>query len=330
MARTNDDDITWAYLRDWLVRELMIDAQWLVEGEQEFSWWPWFLRQRIAVTNLALLGNDPNQDLLIRVTATTDVFAYDDEKSGTSLVQGFNNFFPFGAWVWNDGVISMTSSLAVNRHCLDLLSQFRDACLVQAAHSHETVQHIHEGLRDRALVSAHPTSGLREAPDDLLSIYHDGRFRLETSPATVAAFRVGRERCAGILSDFGIERVAAGPTFDAYEMNGQIVSIGEEFESPTAMTFGPGLVVMVDVIPPGPKLPAEIVNSGNLVLAQSLTTSHLGVLMSNDGAPQFGSAIRTLLSYPYLAKLAHNPGDLGMSIVNAVLHASQAANALNR
>src|SRR5664279_2883842 len=142
MAGIGDDDITWGYLRDWLVRELMIDAEWLVDGEQEFSWWPWFLRQRIAVTNVALLGKEPNQDVLIRVTATIDVLAYDDEKSGTAVVQGFNNFFPFGAWVWNDGVISMTSSLAVNRHCLDLLPQFRDACLVQAAHSHETVRHI--------------------------------------------------------------------------------------------------------------------------------------------------------------------------------------------
>ena len=328
MAGTGDDDITWGYLRDWLVRELMIDAEWLVDGEQEFSWWPWFLRQRIAVTNVALLGKEPNQDVLIRVTATIDVLAYDDEKSGTAVVQGFNDFFPFGAWVWNDGVISMTSSLAVNRQCLDLLPQFRDACLVQAAHSHETVRHLSEELRELALVSAHPTSGLREAPDDLLSIYRDGQFHLETSAATVSAFRVGRERCAGILADFGIDRVVAGPTCDAYEVNGQMVSIGEEFDSPTASSFGPGLAVLVVALPPGPRVPAEIVNDGNLVLAHAPTTSHLGVLMSNEGAPQYGSAIRTLLSYPYLAKLAHNPADLGTSMVNAVLHAAQAAHAL--
>ena len=31
MAGTGDDDITWGYLRDWLVRELMIDAE-LIRG----------------------------------------------------------------------------------------------------------------------------------------------------------------------------------------------------------------------------------------------------------------------------------------------------------
>lgn len=285
MAGIAEDDVTWGYLRDWLVRELMIDPEWLVHGEQEFSWWPWFLRQRIAVTNSALLGDAPNQDALVRVTATMDVFAHEDEESGTSMVQGFNNFFPFGAWVWQNGVISMTSSLAVNRHCLDLLPQFRDACLVQASHSHEVIRQLPEELGELALVSERPTSGLRDRPDDLLSIYCGGQFHLDTSAATVSAFRVGRERCTGILAEFGIERVEVGPTYDTYDFDGQIVVIGEEFDSPTATSFGPSLSVVVPVFPPGPTLPADLVNTANLWLAQAPTTSHLGVLMSNEGAP---------------------------------------------
>ena len=78
----------------------------------------------------------PDQTILLE--ATTDVFYIpDDEELGADIATVLNEDFYFGSFSWSDDVLRVTSSLAWNRNCREMLMAFRQACLQQATRANQ-------------------------------------------------------------------------------------------------------------------------------------------------------------------------------------------------
>ncbi len=181
MPSADDGDyppVTWHEVREHLTRRLFIDDEWRVDHDQGFSWWPWFLRQDVAVAATDRGTGFDRPDALLRVTATTETVKVPDEASGLHLVAEANRTFPYGAFILRDRTVVATSSVALNPLCRGMLTAFHQAMFVQATVAHQIADAYVSEPGVEILASDHPRSGVRAEPDELLGIYVGDECRL--------------------------------------------------------------------------------------------------------------------------------------------------------
>ena len=314
--------VTWGEVQRHLIERLFIDEEWRVESEDCIEWWPWFLRQRIFVGSSGQWEDDP-EDNYVRVVAETFI-AFAPEELGLELALEANWECPIGAIVWENGAIKHRVALALNPQCRELLTLFHTQVLIQATLAHEFALAWAEELNLEIAMSAHPASGSRSEPDDLLSVYHGDwdpsqdivNMNLRIHTARPLMRRVMNSR--GWLDGYSAEDV------DFYNGSRFDLAIGEMPDSHVSEKFGSGLFVLVRVLEPGRVFTPHDANVANLILSEQEFTSFFGPVLAGPAAENFGSHMRMYLPYAYLAEKSHPVDGLSIAITNAALHCAAA------
>jgi hypothetical protein len=316
----NFPPVTWGEVREHLVTRLFMDTEWLTDSDESLTWWPWFLPQRIYVADSGVWQSD-HEDNFLHLVARTQI-AEVDEDLGLELCRIGNDEFALGAFVWDEGVLSVVSSLSLNPLCRGLLDWFHEAALAQVTAAHLVAQNLVDDDRVRLLFSAHPQSGFREQPDELLSIFA-GESRAN-DPAdhpgyddALAAARVVYQRrleARGWQPGFRNEEV------DFFAAERVEVAIGRTDDAPEAIRYGRGLVVWVRLTPPGILIDDASINNVHLALVEQPLTTLMGRLLRHETAPEGGTQLHCYLPSGFLAASRGQADILAVNIMNAVTH----------
>ena len=316
---------TWQIAREHLVGRLLIDEEWILDGDGELVWWPWFLPQRItSAVHHEQHGGGP-VDSWLHLRATTQVLRVADAEQGHAITEWANSAHPAGAFVWRDGIVELTSTAGIRSRDSGLLNHFHHACLIQTSLAHEIAQE----LADEEGVSIprhdHPRSGARQTPDELLSIYGD-HAPLPLAPALTTALAVARPLYRQRLLDLGFAEGWSNDEVDYVDApEGMDVAVGRLEGSEAERRWGTGLVVLARWMPPGWLPDPGVVNMLNDVLTSDPRATGLGWVAGGERAEQYGMHTRTYLGQALLAEHAARPEVLATAVVNAALHAFDAA-----
>jgi hypothetical protein len=320
-------------VQDHLVRHLQIDPEWSLLEDDRLTWWPWLLPQVISVTGQGTY-EEGSTDNLLRITATTEVCTVDDAEFGLSLAEEANEGFPFGAFIFSDGILRVTSSLALNPLCRPLLYQLRSAALIQTTLAHELAQQL-EGRSDSTpdvvvLGSAHPETGWRQEPDELLRIYGGDTFLTHEVPELAERLAEVRPYYRDQLLAVGFEAGFSDEEVDYFNGPGIDVAVGRRDDGPWSTRYGLGLVVYTRFLPPMEEgLTPEDVNMMNEIISNVDHFSQLGCVSGGEWPKRYGASLRTFLDHAFLASVRADGSEaLGTSIVNAVLHSCSTVRAL--
>ena len=317
----NFPPITWEEVREHLVQRLFIDDAWRVDGSQQFAWWPWFLRQEVAVT-----ATDPGlkpgrPDALTRITATTETLRVTDKALGLRIVAEANRKFPLGAFILQDDVVRATSSVALNPLCRGMLTALHQAALIQVIIAHEIANNYRDLPGVTVLESSHPQSGPRHQPDELLAIYSGETCSLPPVEGFCAYLSSARPIYRRILLDGGLEAGFTNDDVDFFDGDRLDIALGTIEGDPLERRFGPGLVVMTRFLSPGSQTPATEVNMMNQAISQIPEATQLGAVLGDERAIRYGLHTRTYLDHGFLASVRGNsPDRLAIEVVNAVYH----------
>ena len=141
--------------------------EWTVEGERGFTWWS----GRLATTVVAGPPTVLHGLSVVRVTTTTPLLRHVPEGAGVaSRLAAANAHAAIDGLVWDPGV--RTVALVSDTWChagnawLDPLVY--SAAGLQPAIGDATIDDLRGHLGGEVATSPHPTSGLREEPDDLV------------------------------------------------------------------------------------------------------------------------------------------------------------------
>ena len=325
---SDEPTTTWQVARDHLVGRLLMDEEWILDGDGELVWWPWFLPQRITSAvhherHDSAAGGPVDSWLHLR--ATTQVLRVADAEQGHAITEWANSSHPAGAFVWRDGMVELTSTVGVRSSGSGLLNRFHHACLIQASLAHEVALE----LADEEGVSIprhdHPRSGARRTPDELLSVYGD-RSPLPLADALPAALDAARPLYRQRLLDLGFAEGWSNDEVDCFNApEGMDVAVGRLEGSEAEQRWGTGLVVLARWMPLGWLPDPGVVNMLNDVLTSDPRSTGLGWVAGGERAEQYGMHTRTYLGEALLAEHAARPEDLANTVVNAVLHAFDSA-----
>jgi hypothetical protein len=155
---------------DFLFAAMKIDGAWSVREPRSFTWWGHRLAQRIWAEPV----RTSHDHHIVRIHAETAVIR--DVPDGREMRVGLaamNVFMHLGALTWSSETrrISLHSAAcfhAGNRQWLQPL--FLAAVGLQAADAHIKADGLARLLGGEPDVSAHPTSGVRGEPDDILNV----------------------------------------------------------------------------------------------------------------------------------------------------------------
>jgi hypothetical protein len=158
---------------DRIYEAMRIDAQWSIRQERGFTWWGHRLAQRVWAEP-PIFHVDA---YTVCLHAETDfIRCISPDIDPLPLVNLFNIFSSLSAFVWDHGQRSL--KLSSSAYFFDpgeltlLLPAFMCAVAIQAAEAHRMVDTLAECLQGEADVSAHPESGIRPEPDEMLAVVH--------------------------------------------------------------------------------------------------------------------------------------------------------------
>jgi hypothetical protein len=149
---------------------MQIDEAWSVREPRRFTWWGHRLAQRVwaepprASEGFEVSRVHAETDLLQRVSAQPDLL---------DRLAVLNRFASLSALVWDPQRwrLTLRCSVYVHRQSLPWVRQlFAAAVAIQAADAHIKVAELPRFLGGEPDVSAHPASGWRHQPDDMLEV----------------------------------------------------------------------------------------------------------------------------------------------------------------
>lgn len=159
---------------DFAYSALQVDAEWSVRSDRSFSWWPYDLKQTVAVdAPRSVLGVD-----VCKVTITTQVLQ-DVAASGRLFeILTMTNRLACGSSLVHDEDlrrVDLHACLYVNPENLAWTAQLGGfVAATQAAEAHMVANPLQEALSPismgRRASSRHPVAGLRPRPDDMLRV----------------------------------------------------------------------------------------------------------------------------------------------------------------
>ena len=322
-SRTSFPPVSWREVQDHFVQRLSIDAEWSALEDECLTWWPWFLAQQISVDSAGVFDDSSGENWM-RIR-TRIAIATAPEEVALKLVAQANMDYPFGVFMYEDGCIFLGSTLALNPQCRGLLILLHHQALIQAAVAHKFALD-HRDLEGFApCVSLHPSSGLRQVPDELLSIYGGEEFSLELKPDFDVLMTEARRLVTGIMTSHGWSHGYSADEVDFYSARGFDVAVAVIPGTDLEARFGPGLMVMTGAIPPGLTFTLEEANFANHDVSLLDGSSQLCGVVTGPGAQSFGSHFRAYLPYGFLAEVGSSPASLAINIFNAVSHMATAS-----
>lgn len=170
ISSTTFPPVTWHEIRDHLVNRLMIDDEWMVEGSDEITWWPWFLPQSIYVSSRVEMKTKELNEIGLRITVETFLGTAIDRDQALDAVADLMIDYPFGSLVvLDDNRVAALSSVFIYSLSKGMLTLLQEEALIQATMAAEIAQR----LESRGVISMsplpHPKSGVREIPDELVA-----------------------------------------------------------------------------------------------------------------------------------------------------------------
>ncbi|MCS6800406.1 MAG: hypothetical protein NZ773_00465 [Dehalococcoidia bacterium] len=154
---------------NYVYRRMRIDAEWCQWGERGFTWWGSLLSQTVwaeppqyridrEITRLHC-----RMPLLRNVKETPQLREMLDLANGTATLSALD-------WHAETGTIALHASVYAHTENVHWLQElFTNAVALQAAESSEIALVLLKVLGGELAVSAHPTSGIREIPDGMMS-----------------------------------------------------------------------------------------------------------------------------------------------------------------
>ena len=312
----------------------------MVEGEESITWWPSVLAQEIGVTHREVLDDGSRSDEMLKISVVTEVISTDDEEWALGAVIDANSKFPYGAYIYLDGRIIVHSSLALNPLNVPLLSLLHEAALVQAASALEFIQNLGNDVQGEVLISGHPDSGIREAPDELLLLYYGESCSLpiqEEAAIFSGAIRATRMAVKSRFEEDGKEIGFVADDVFFCNWPDMDIAIGELPDGDFYKKFGPGIDVKIRFLMPGYECPPSDINQMNAAVASFVTVSQLAPVLGDKNAVAYGINLGGYLGYAFLrGNSLINPNEFSeptvlvndVSVFNAIIHYVSAARGL--
>lgn len=315
--------ILWEEVSDHLVRRLFIDEEWMVWGDGQLSWWPWFLEQSFTLTSAGYVGNPSPVDRWLTATANVDI-ARVPEDVGLEMAAEVNRTFPLGAVVFDGQVLAMRSTLTLSSLNRNMLRWFHEAVLAQATVAHEVALFLQERGFE-ACESRHPRSGLRREADEMLGFFAGPQRSVPPGGDLIQKIEAARPRYLEDLVSLG------GLTLGWSNDEVDFVTLREEPLLDVAIAlptddadnarYGSGIRLIVRMLPPGRQFGLEALNNVNLDLLNWGPVTMMGNVRSDDLSEQWGSYYCTYLTSGALEEGSQaNERSLPVEVVNAVLH----------
>lgn len=168
-------------LVEHLFREMRIDEEWAVRRERGFTWWAGALAQRVwAEPAFEDFGVE-----LSRVHVQTDVLqGVRGEPEELERLGATTGFATMSGPLLGEGVVRSAASVFVHEGTLEMWKHLLTvAALLQVTEAHISVETMAELVGGAPAESAHPASGPRLIPDDMLNVIRDGFAPLGERPS---------------------------------------------------------------------------------------------------------------------------------------------------
>ena len=202
-----------------------------------------------------------------------------------------------------------------------MLTAFHQAALIQATVAHEVANNHRSTPGVTILSSAHPQSGPRREPDELLAIYSGDVCSLPPVEGFRTYLSAARPIYRQLLLDGGLDAGFTNDEVDFFDDDGLDIAVATIEGEPLERRFGPGLVVMTRFLSPGTQMPAAEVNMMNEDISQLAQATQLGPVLGDERALRYGLHTKTYLDQGFLASVRGNsPDRLATEIVNAIYH----------
>ena len=334
------EPVTWLEARDHLVRRLMMDQEWVAEAENQLTWWPTPLPMTIEVIESGVYPG--SSDNWLRIRASTPIGSM-EEVLGRELASEHAASFPVGAIVFRDGELSLQTTLLMNPRNRSLLSLFHNSLLIQAAESLRIAIELN-GLDDVGVnPSPHPVSGVRDGVDELVRIYAGDALNFAVDNDVLERYEAVRPMMRDVLVGLGYRPGFSNGEVDFFNLGfdaddpsdplGQGAfdfAVGFSPESDTDRRFGPSLVVMARVLPPGVAFTSTEASYANEDLADLSHASVLGYVSGPSAGPA-GSTLTGIIPHLALSEWSKLPPiSFTNTIVNAVIHIASSAQMFRR
>ena len=314
-----------------------MDAGWTVEGHGELTWWPSPLPMKIRVIGTGEFRNSGG--FWLRVEGTT-LIALVEESVGRQLANEYKTDYPVGALVYRDGGLHLTTICCFNAFNRSLLPWFHEALLIQAGVALDLVG---EWMSIDGLTVAsppHPLSGERSDVDELVTIYGGEEFRGEFNNSALERFNIIRPMLREHFVEGGFRPGFSSDDVDFFnlgfesddpsgplELGAFDFAIGLTQGTSKETKFGPGLIILARLLPPGVTFDDDQVTFANEALCDLPETGVFGYVSGPELTQ--GSGLWAMVPHFTLSEWSnHSPEAFRDSIVNAVWHVTAAAQVL--
>jgi hypothetical protein len=180
-----------------LFDQMQIDPEWSVRRERGFTWWGDQLAQRVWASSseqrcgIAVWQVHIETDLVKEVGLSPDPFP---------VLAELNRLASLSACLLDDGHIRLHASVSVTENNLPFAKELAiHAMSLQAADAQPVAAWLSGHLGGAEDVSAHPLSGKRPTPDDMLGVAQLYKRKREegvwTPPIDFSAVACGSNRC---------------------------------------------------------------------------------------------------------------------------------------
>src|SRR6266550_6885682 len=151
-------------------RQLQVDDQWVVTEPQSFTWWGHRLRQKVAAEKATTRGGLG----IVKIWAETDLLIdVPNESKVEGLVGVLNSAAALNTLVWrpNERRLSLRCASYIYSDIQGWMTgMFCSAVAMQIAEAEGRAESLQKLFGGRIHSSAHPTSGVRQEPDDMLNV----------------------------------------------------------------------------------------------------------------------------------------------------------------
>jgi hypothetical protein len=314
-------NVSWAEVRDHLVKRLLIDDVSIVHGEEEYRWWPAFLCQRVFKETEGRF-NDESPDNWMQIVAETEIGRMGEEL-GIRLADEVNSEFPFGAAIFNEGVLKLRTAFAFNPLNRSLLKIFHEQVLVQATVAHEFAIRWRDIGDIEFAYSDHPESGPREKADDLLGVFWGETYSGgEITKDFPKALDDARHLIPALMLKDGWEQGFSNHEVNFFMRENTSIGIGVRPGDQENQKFGPGVFIYANDLNFQLPIGADESNFLNWLASDLQRNSQFGSFVSKSYIGELGPRLTAFIPYGPLAEDRANPLNMAITITNMAAHVS--------
>lgn len=312
-------NVSWAEVRDHLVKRLLLDDESIIHGDEEYRWWPAFLCQRVFKESEGSF-NDSSPDNWMEIVAETEIGRMDDDL-GFALSDAINSEFVHGAAIFNEGLLKLRTSFAFNPLNRSLLKVFHEYVLSQATIAHEIVINWKDIEGIEFAYSKHPVRGDRENWDDLLGVFWGDEYSGgEILPDYQAALDQARMLIPKMMEKEGWEPGFSNEDVNFFTFGHGSVGMGVRPADPENKKYGPGIYIYANNLKFQHSLEADESNFMNIIASELDGASQLGSFVSKNYIGESAARVTSFIPYGPLAESRFNPLDMAILITNVATH----------